>query len=192
MLISLARSRVDWEDEGMQILRSSDYIEQRWKNGKGLTREILREPAHGEFDWRLSMADIVESGEFSIFPGVDRVLVLLEGAPVTLKHQDGSLKVLSLLEPYRFAGETLTHAEVKSHGLDFNVMTRRGRVQSDVRVTRLASGASRTSSGVLFCVSGKLTVGASEIGPFDALDCREKSVEVLAKNESLIIEVILV
>ena len=52
-----------------------------WKNGGGLTREIVCMPHGGgldSFDWRVSIAHIASNGPFSTFPGVDRVITLLE------------------------------------------------------------------------------------------------------------------
>ncbi len=51
-----------------------------WRNGAGETREICCfPPATRDFYWRASIATIASNGEFSSFPGVDRVITLLEG-----------------------------------------------------------------------------------------------------------------
>lgn len=51
-----------------------------WRNGAGETREICCfPPATRDFFWRASIATIASNGEFSSFPGVDRVITLLEG-----------------------------------------------------------------------------------------------------------------
>ena len=43
----------------MNILRESSYRAVPWKNGGGVTREILRAPAEPDaFDWRLSLATV--------------------------------------------------------------------------------------------------------------------------------------
>ncbi len=56
-----------------------------WRNGAGETREICCfPPATRDFFWRASIASIASNGEFSAFPGVDRVITLLEGGEVTL------------------------------------------------------------------------------------------------------------
>ncbi len=52
-----------------------------WRNGAGETREICCfPPATRDFHWRASIASIAANGEFSLFPGVERVITLLEGA----------------------------------------------------------------------------------------------------------------
>ena len=50
-----------------------------WKNGGGSTTEIaIAPPGAGldDFDWRISLATISEDGPFSVFPGIDRTLIL--------------------------------------------------------------------------------------------------------------------
>lgn len=57
----------------------------RWRNGGGETREIVSFPPRSEpFSWRASIASIAASGAFSFFPGVDRVITLLNGEGVEL------------------------------------------------------------------------------------------------------------
>jgi environmental stress-induced protein Ves len=57
-----------------------------WRNGAGETREICCfPPATRDFHWRASIASIAANGEFSLFPGVERVITLLEGGEVTLE-----------------------------------------------------------------------------------------------------------
>ena len=84
-----------------------------WKNGLGTTTEIAVHPPGAGLDafaWRVSIADLGASGPFSIFAGYDRTLVQIEGAPMTLSHAGRGEKRLSLLSPYRFAGELDTTA----------------------------------------------------------------------------------
>ncbi len=51
-----------------------------WKNGGGVTREIVCQPPGAglaAFDWRVSIATIASDGPFSLFAGIDRVITLL-------------------------------------------------------------------------------------------------------------------
>jgi uncharacterized protein len=66
----------------MRILRAENYRRMPWKNGGGLTAEIAVSPESAgldDFDWRVSMARVEAGGPFSLFPGVDRTLSILEG-----------------------------------------------------------------------------------------------------------------
>lgn len=118
-----------------QVIPSVDYRRERWRNGLGWTREILRLPSDGE-DWalRLSIAEIESDAAFSSFPGVDRELVLLHGNGVRLRFDDG--RVDEVLPPHgrvRFAGEQALHGElVDGTTHDFNLMWRRDTLAAQV------------------------------------------------------------
>ena len=69
------------------IIRESEWRVQPWKNGGGVTREILRWP-HGsdrdDYDLRVSLADVTKPGPFSKFPGYSRYLVWIGPNPIDL------------------------------------------------------------------------------------------------------------
>lgn len=71
------------------IVDAHEVTPQPWKNGGGVTRELLRWPADGPWQLRLSVADIAANGPFSAFPGVMRWFVVLDGAGVVLTLPDG-------------------------------------------------------------------------------------------------------
>lgn len=56
-----------------------------WKNGGGVTRELLAWPNGSDWSIRVSVADIEQDGPFSAFPGVDRYFAVLEGDGVELE-----------------------------------------------------------------------------------------------------------
>ena len=114
------------------LIPSNEYRRERWKNGLGWTREILRSPDSGDdWDWRLSIAEVDKDGPFSAFPGVDRELVLLAGEGMRLCFEDGER--VELLPPHdriRFAGERALQAElIAGPTQDFNLMWKRDRVE---------------------------------------------------------------
>lgn len=97
-----------------------------WRNGAGETREICCfPPATRDFYWRASIATIASNGEFSSFPGVDRVITLLEGGEVTLDAGQAFCHTLKHHQPYHFSGDQPVKA-LLSEGrmsMDFNIMT---------------------------------------------------------------------
>jgi environmental stress-induced protein Ves len=103
-----------------------------WKNGGGSTTEIAISPSGAgleDFDWRISLATIALSGPFSVFPGIDRTLALVDGPGVMLEV-DGEDRVLLCEEDpvFEFRGEQAIVANVNgAPTTDFNVMTRRTR-----------------------------------------------------------------
>lgn len=119
----------------MTPIRLQDCPPSPWKNGGGSTRQLLISPAGAgldDFDYRLSLASVASDGPFSRFDGVDRQLLILQGAGLELEL-DGrdSLRLTPGGAPLAFAGETPAQSRLLDGPLtDFNVMTRRGRYQS--------------------------------------------------------------
>ncbi|MGR2681925.1 HutD/Ves family protein [Chromobacterium haemolyticum] len=119
----------------MTLIRLQDCPPSPWKNGGGSTRQLLISPAGAgldDFDYRVSLASVASDGPFSRFDGVDRQLLILQGAGLELKL-DGrdSLRLTPGDAPLAFAGETPAQSRLLEGPLtDFNVMTRRARYQS--------------------------------------------------------------
>ncbi len=112
---------------------ANEYRRERWKNGLGWTREVLRWPeSANDWDWRLSIAEVDKSGPFSSFPGVERELVLLHGEGMRLDFEDGeSVELMPPHGRHRFAGERALQCELSSGPTqDFNLMWRRDRVEA--------------------------------------------------------------
>src|SRR5438105_15428583 len=66
----------------LRILRAAERPPTPWKNGGGLTREVIVHPPGSDlsrFDWRVSLAEIRAPGPFSSLPGIDRRMAVLEG-----------------------------------------------------------------------------------------------------------------
>lgn len=118
-----------------QLIPAHAYRRERWKNGLGWTREIFRFPGSGQWDWRLSIAEIEQDAAFSSFPGIARELVLLHGNGLRLRFEDG--EVVELEPPHsrhRFSGErTLTGELVDGITHDFNLMWRVDAVSAELQ-----------------------------------------------------------
>lgn len=126
-----------------RILRREDHHEMPWLNGQGSTLQVMTSPEGAgltDFDWRVSFARVEQSGRFSRFEGVDRVITLVDGAGLRLTVDDGSgPRVVELAphEPFAFAGEDEVACEVSGSTLDLNLMTRRGKVVGEVTTCRV-------------------------------------------------------
>lgn len=119
----------------LQLIPTHEYRRERWRNGFGWTREILRSPETGDdWDWRLSIAEIERDGPFSSFPGIERELVLLHGHGVRLRFDDGEVReVVSPHGRVRFAGERVVSGElIDGPTHDFNLMWRRDRIDAEL------------------------------------------------------------
>ena len=82
----------------LTCLTPADFKTVPWKNGQGSTRELRFENLEDSeaFAWRLSMAPVVTDGVFSDFTGYDRKLLLVEGAGMTLSHDNGQTDNLAI------------------------------------------------------------------------------------------------
>jgi len=111
----------------MRQIRASDIAPVPWRNGGGLTRELLAWPSTDDWRLRLSMADIAQDGPFSAFPGVTRAFVVLEGQGVSLDFPQGKQIVRPGDAPLRFDGGTAPHCQLLGGPVrDFNLMVRGG------------------------------------------------------------------
>jgi hypothetical protein len=126
-----------------------------WKNGAGATREIAVEPRTGDFDWRLSVAEVDRAAPFSAYPGVDRVIVLLGGGGLRLRGEVAH-ELAEPFAPFAFPGEARIEGEpIGGATQDFNMMTRRGRWHGAVEALRTAAALPAADAGVLMCVQGR-------------------------------------
>lgn len=113
----------------MTLIEGARLAAVPWRNGKGVTREIMAATgADGTWLWRLSLATIDSAAPFSTFAGIDRLFLPVAGRvrldaerapfPVTLGNADA---------PLAFAGEiAVTGAPLDGQVLVLNLMVRRG------------------------------------------------------------------
>ncbi|HEX4533205.1 MAG TPA: HutD family protein [Rhizomicrobium sp.] len=139
----------------MQILYAKDRVAQPWKNGGGVTREVVVFPRGASFEnfgWRVSIATVERGGPFSVFPGIDRTIALFDGRVSLAIAGRESVELSRESEPLTFAGDAATHATLIGGPVtDLNVMTRRG--QFTARMTR-----QRPVGSVTFGSHGAATV----------------------------------
>ncbi|MES2261053.1 MAG: HutD family protein [Pseudomonadota bacterium] len=137
-----------------------------WKNGGGSTTEIAIAPAGANFDnfdWRISLATIAQSGPFSTFAGIDRTLTLVDGPGVVLDVGNERKVALSAREPViAFPGEVAVFATVGAGATtDFNVMTRRAVCSHQLErrhVRDFSTLERRSETTVIFLADGESLV----------------------------------
>ena len=152
-----------------------------WKNGGGVTIEIAVSPDGAgldDFDWRVSMARVESDGPFSSFAGIDRTLVLLEGKGLIL-HVEGRspLGLTRVHEPVSFPADVATSAGLIDGPItDLNVMSRRGRIERDLRLLRIGGGETvetTTSPSLILALAGTVSFRAGgeagRLAPRDGL-----------------------
>ena len=109
----------------LKVLRAEGYPRMPWKNGGGSTEEITRDAGAGleGFGWRLSIADIAESGGFSSFSGYQRVITVLQGDGMTLCVDGEDTRPLLPLDPFAFSGKSQVYCTLLGGAIrDFNLI----------------------------------------------------------------------
>jgi len=119
------------------IIPPEQFKKTPWKNGKGETTELAINEGGtlDDFDWRLSMAKVVEDGVFSYFTGYCRNLILIKGSGITLQHDQSKVDQLdTLLDFATFDGGCCTLATLRSGPIvDINVITKAEKYQTFVK-----------------------------------------------------------
>ena len=149
----------------MQIIRRASLVPVPWKNGGGITHEMIRVPATGDpFRWRVSIAQIDASGPFSNFTGYSRKMVLLRGAGLRLKFAAGGDRQLREVgDMAEFDGAIATECELLDGPcMDLNLMASASLTKVRVWVERLLEPRPLrpSSQGVVlaFAISGVVSV----------------------------------
>ncbi len=125
-----------------RVLRARDRDATGWRNGGGTTWEVAvgSTPDGGDIDWRISIAEVSQAGPFSPYPGIDRIITVIEGAGLDLTV-DGFRHLVEPREPFRFRGEAQTSGSaVGGVTKDLNVMVRRSRFTAELALVDLAPG----------------------------------------------------
>lgn len=122
-----------------------------------------------DWDWRLSIADVGNAGDFSVFDGMTRILTLIQGDGLVISI-DGVEQRLERYTPLCFDGGSATSATLASGPIrDLNLMTRDGTVNGDVAIVGLSRERPQQLSGGQF---GILLQGRARLsaGPAPAQD----------------------
>ena len=121
----------------IEVFKKSDYRIMPWKNGGGITTEIFRLPSLDSqpFIFRLSSATVSTDGPFSIFPNIDRILILIDGHGLHLKSPEREIELNKKLIPVSFKGEEVFSCSLTGGPcVDFNIMTDRNYANSTISV----------------------------------------------------------
>lgn len=151
-----------------------------WKNGGGVTTEIAMGPARGagqDWSWRISVAEVGATGAFSVFPGIDRTIAVVDGAGMDLAFEDGCTVPLELNRPVDFDGDAIVTGILRNTAIrDFNVMVDRRYYGATLRIVKgpgdISFETSVGSVAVVHVLDGPCTTRAAG-GTHDALNAQE-------------------
>lgn len=156
------------------IIRLQDCPSRPWKNGLGRTRELAVQPSDasaGEFLWRVSIAEVDSAAPFSCFPGIDRQIVLLDGAGFMMTLDDSRTHALTTpFAPFAFPGEAKVDVALAGGATrDFNLMTRRNRLHGEIQVwTGPTMRTPDLATTLVFCARGEIDTADGRLHAGDA------------------------
>ncbi|HDS1734725.1 MULTISPECIES: HutD family protein [Pseudomonas] len=161
----------------LQVLRAKDYPRMPWKNGGGFTEEITRDAGDGleGFGWRLSIADIDESGGFSSFAGYQRIISVLQGDGMRLLVDGQLSRPLLAFDGFAFAGESQVSCKLLGGSIrDFNLIYAPQRYRARLQWLDGSSRLFSSASTVLVFAAGKhveVAVSGHEPQSLGLYDC---------------------
>ncbi|HEY4293335.1 HutD family protein [Luteibacter sp.] len=177
----------------MSILRFDELTPVPWKNGLGITREIVVDPPGSTMDdflWRVSIADVDTASPFSRFPGIDRTIVLLEGDGFTMVLDGEREHALTTpCVPFSFPGEAQVEVELAGGATrDFNLMIRRGRVHGTLDVVSGPASLSTDDVTLLHLARGNAVIDGIACATGDTVTM-PRSVDLSARSTVLLIRI---
>ena len=168
-----------------RLLKADQRAVVPWKNGGGTTTELaqgLARASDQEWSWRISLADVEQSGPFSIFAGIDRITCVVEGDGMDLSHDDGSLIALEPNQPVAYDGGTTVVGVLRKTPIrNFNVMVDRRFLRATVTIVQGPNALSvQTERGKTLFIH--MLQGQCSVTPAN------RSADTLSTFESLIVE----
>jgi len=163
----------------VRVLRFAELSVMPWKNGLGVTRELVSVGggAEGEFGWRLSMADIGVDAPFSMYAGIERHLAVVAGGPLELVVE-GTARRIEIGGVETFAGDaTVSARPLEQPVTDLNLMVDTTKWSGSLAAVSAFMTVRAAASVAVLALRDAVTVrltdadGSRQDFALDALDC---------------------
>jgi len=180
----------------LRVIRASAHVVVPWKNGGGAATAIVAQPegaGFDAFDWRLSGARVAQDGPFSIFPHIDRTMLILRGPSITLHGVPGAPRTLTPASPpFEFAGDLAVHAVVPAGPIDnLNLMVDRRRFASATRridIADVLTLAPPRGVVLVYCEVGSFRADAVPLDEHDTL-VADRAVALSGEGRAIVMEI---
>jgi environmental stress-induced protein Ves len=177
----------------IRIIRQEEYIEGRWRNGQGVSWEIasFKKEGAADFSWRFAKARIDNDVPFSIYPGMDRIFMMIEGQGMDLEFEGGRvLQVHKKFVPHVFSCDVPLVCKLRGGpSLDLNLFTARGAFTSTCEVRKLRSSEKLTIQvpvTVAYLLEGDCVFGGTNLKTGDSAVIEgQSSVEIQSHDAVL-------
>ncbi len=155
------------------LLTPKQYRSMPWKNGQGVTEEIALAPpevdlASKQLLWRLSRAPILATGSFSSFPGLERLLTLVEGKTLGF-NRNGKRMILKPGDIYQFSGDEKVEVDLPAGPVkDLGLLFRKEKVQAEMELLEFAENTRsfrmQARTNFFYCVQGIFSAHCFPLG----------------------------
>ena len=178
----------------MNIVRTAELVATPWKNGHGLTKQLMIEPTgfgfptdplRGPFHWRVSCAQVDGPNDFSQFPGYDRWLLVWKGEGLILNGES-----LPPFSPLFFYGDEPTQCRLeRGPVVDFGLIFDRSRIRASVEVMMLRETVigHRQGTLLLFCAEHSTMINGVLLSAGDLVRFDGPMVVDVSANSRLVI-----
>lgn len=165
------------------VVKLADVAPTPWRNGGGVTRELAAWPPTGDWSWRMSVAEVAQSGPFSKFDGVERWFAVLAGAGVQLDVA-GKTHILRATDPaFCFDGAAATDCQLMDGSTqDFNLMLQKSRASA--RMLRLGESYAGTVHAPKTIAIYAINTGASVLFNDEKLELEPASLAWRTVNQT--------
>ena len=168
----------------LNVVRLDEVAPQSWRNGAGVTRELLTWPNADDWILRLSVADIEKDGPFSAFPGVQRWIVALTGVGMEL-GEPFNFRIEPGMPPYRFQGEFAPMCTlINGPTSDLNLMINERHASGWLR--RMVSDNTSSENGFWLATCEQQSVGIRGVFTWAGMTLRTRRGKVVVPPRSLV------
>ena len=138
----------------------------------------------------MSIADVSKAGDFSAFPGMDRVLTVVEGE-LLLLIVDGAEHPLEKYRPFRFSGDAAASGALPTGDIrDLNVITRTGVFKGYTSIIELSKKRAHPvfegQLGILLQGQATVSPGTAGAGQADGEPAEPAEPTTLARYDAVV------
>lgn len=148
----------------MREIAPSEFELFPWKNNLGFTKQIAVSEPLSPY-WRMSIAEVTEDSEFSVFENLHRVLTVIDGNGMDLLSNDKTIKA-DFEKPVSFPGDMPIRSQLRAGSIkDFNLIFDPSVLEASVTVVQGVELHKMMPTYVwaIYVLAGEVNYGASKV-----------------------------
>jgi uncharacterized protein len=177
----------------IRFIPQSSLVEGRWRNGQGVSWEIasFKKEGAADFSWRFAKARIDNDVPFSIYPGMDRIFMMIEGQGMDLEFEGGKvLQVHEKFVPHPFSCDVPLVCKLRGGpSLDLNLFTARGKFRANCEVKKIRTSEklmTKSAVTVAYVLEGDCVLNGTHMNVGDSAVIERQSSVDIQSNDALL------